>query len=118
VLVSADTVAWDVEGTITQKSLYGVARDEHQLVTVGVEGVILRGQAGPLAIIDYRRVNGTNSLILSGPPGSTVTVQASENIRTWSNLATQQFLDNNGRLVFLDTRNTTPSRQTFRGRMP
>jgi len=33
--------------TLTRKNLYGAATDSRQLVTVGVEGVILRSQIIP-----------------------------------------------------------------------
>lgn len=115
VLASGDMRDWENEGTVTQKSLYGAVSDAHQLVTVGVEGVILRGQAGPLTILDYRRIGRTNALALSGPPGRSVTIQSSEDIGAWTNLAALEFLDDNGLLLFLDNGSNTSPRLIFRG---
>jgi len=118
VLVSTNTESWHEEGTITQKSLLGAVSDVHQLISVGVEGVILRGQSGPLTILDYRRIDGTNALAVSGPPGRSVTIQASEDTRAWSNLATVEILANNGLLLFMDSPTNPPPHQIFRAATP
>ncbi|MDH7504502.1 MAG: hypothetical protein QHJ82_17565, partial [Verrucomicrobiota bacterium] len=118
VLVSTNAQSWQAEHTITQKSLLGVASDRHQLITVGVEGVILRGQPGPLSILDYTRIDGTNTFAISGPPGRSVTIQASENSRDWSNLGTVEILANNGLLLFMDSPTNPPTHQIFRAVTP
>lgn len=118
VLVSTNVQSWQEEGTITQKSLLGVVSDRHQLITVGVEGIILRGQPGPLTILDYSRIDGTNALAVSGPPGRPVTIQASEDTRNWSNLATVEILGNNGLLLFMDSPTNPPPHQIFRAVTP
>ncbi len=47
VLTSRDGIAWGLEPFFTSKSLYGCATREGQLITVGVEGAILRNQILP-----------------------------------------------------------------------
>ncbi|MBN2507564.1 MAG: hypothetical protein JXQ71_12805, partial [Verrucomicrobia bacterium] len=66
VLASTDLDQWTFQGTLTkQKALYGAATDGRQLVTVGVEGAILRSSVvpdlTPIEILAFSRIAGTNA---------------------------------------------------------
>jgi hypothetical protein len=72
VLSSPDTVTWTADPTlITGKSLYAATTLHGQLITAGVEGVILRAQIGPfpepVTLANYPKLE-TEQLFLS--PGA------------------------------------------------
>lgn len=117
VLVSPDATNWTSVGSITQKSLYAMASDRNQLITVGIEGLILRGQPGPLVILDYQRVQGTNAFQLSGPPGRQLQLEMAPGVSVWTNLAQARFLNNSGSLILGEARANPPPQASFRGRV-
>lgn len=118
VLVSTNKATWGTERTITQKSLFGVVSDSHQLVAVGVEGVILRGQTGPLIILDYRRSAPTNTFAFSSLPGRSLLVQSCEVIPNWSDTAVLKVLDNRGLLLHVGVSTNSPPHELFRAMIP
>jgi hypothetical protein len=116
VLASTNGITWSSLGTITQKSLFAAAADtfRHQLVTVGIEGAILRAQPGPLAFLQYAHAAGTNSFAISGTPGRKFTLERSSDLATWTNLATLELVDNSGEVVFEEERTNAPPTEFYR----
>ena len=102
-------------GTVTRKSLYGVATDSRQLVTVGVEGIILRSPVlpdlTPINILSYSRLvtPGTsvaqNLFLLAGKPDQRFTLDYTSSLtRTgWTTGPQLEFYDNGGTLYYLET---------------
>jgi len=116
VLASTNGMSWSSVGTITKKSLFAAATDafSHQLVTVGIEGAILRAQPAPLAFLQYSRAQGTNFFAISGTPGRKFSLERSANLTTWTNLATLELLDNSGEVVFQEERTNAPPAESYR----
>jgi photosystem II stability/assembly factor-like uncharacterized protein len=90
VLVSSNAVDWASVGTITGKSLYGLATRNSQLVTVGVEGVILRAlldTAAPVQIASYDHEPCPDARVdrfrFRGHVDQSFTLEASEDLRVW-----------------------------------
>jgi len=116
VVASADATNWTNVPIITQKSLYGAVADHRQLITVGVEGVILRGQPGPFTFQDYRRSQTTNTFRVSGLPGRRFSIDTSTELTDWSGLIDGQLLDNSGSVLVQESRNYTRPREFYRAR--
>jgi len=115
---SPDGAVWSPVEVITQSSLFSAVAAQHQLVVVGTEGVILRGQPAPLNILGYARTQGTNLFRISGVPGSQLTLQRTEDLLSWTNLAQLQLLDNTGVGIVQDARTNPPPRETYRAAQP
>ena len=115
---SPDGAVWAHVAVITQSSLFSAVAAQHQLVVVGTEGVILRGQPAPLNILGYARTQGTNLFRISGVPGSQLTLQRTEDLLSWTNLAQLQLLDNTGVGIVQDARTNPPPRETYRAAQP
>jgi hypothetical protein len=115
VLASPDATNWSSVSIITQKSLYAAVADHRQLITVGIDGIILRGQLGPFAFLDYRRSQPTNTFQLSGLPGRLFRVDASPQLTEWNPWRAGQFLDNSGSVLVQESRTNAP-REFYRAR--
>lgn len=119
VLASRNTVDWLSVPGVTQKSLYAMLTTPHQAIIAGVEGILLRAQAGPLVFWDYRRSAGTNTFQLSGTPGHSFQLQSSVDCAGWESGPVLEFLDNTGTVILEQADSVRPPSpgRVFRGRM-
>jgi len=131
VLTSTNAVNWASVGAITRKNLYAAATDSRQLVTVGIEGVILRSQVVPhtnaVRILSYDHVstNGAfgkimqNVFLFGGKTDQQFTLDYRANFETnaWITGPQLEFFDGSGTLFYLETLTTTnpPLREFYRG---
>jgi len=87
VLTSTNLTTWSSAGTITAKSLEGVASQNGQLVAVGFEGTILRSQiepvTSPIYIYNYQLVDKYNIFSVAGTVDEMFTLDSSTNLTTW-----------------------------------
>jgi hypothetical protein len=119
VLASSNALDWVSIGTITDKSLYGVAGHGGQLVLAGVEGAILRSQVipnlEPVRILNYSRRDQQNLYLFVGQPDQRFTLDQSINLDHWITGPTLEFLDNSGTLLFLqNVMSNAPPAQFYR----
>jgi hypothetical protein len=133
VLTSTNAVNWFPAGIITRKNLYAAATDSHQLVTVGIEGVILRSQVVPntnaVRILSYDHVSNQgpfgkivqNLYLFGGKTDQQFTLDYRANFETniWTTGPQLEFFDGSGTLFYLETLTTTnPSpREFYRARL-
>jgi hypothetical protein len=117
VLSSPDAVAWTDRGTITGKSLFAAASDAGMLVTVGVEGVILRSQIVPLdapvGFLQFPRKAEESVFLFSGRPGQRFTLERSHSLPAW-NPGPVLEIDNSGTLLHVDSGTNATNQQFFR----
>jgi len=118
VLLSTNAVNWTSIGTITEKSLYGVAHNgAGQLVVGGVEGAILRSQVipdlSPVKFLDFAREGTQNLYLFSGKPDQRFRLDRSSWLTNWSMGQTLEFLDSSGTLLFLDNTGTNAPPRAF-----
>lgn len=115
-LSSSNAVDWVDLGTITLKSLYGAATDSQKLITLGVEGIILRSPVvpdlTPVEILSYARVASTNSpwlvqnlFLFGGKTDQRFTLDYRVGFETnvWVTGPQLEFLDPSGTLYYLET---------------
>jgi photosystem II stability/assembly factor-like uncharacterized protein len=119
VLSSADLETWTDMGTLTLKSLYGAATDSKQLVTVGVEGIILRSQVvpdlAPVTILNYDRIstNGAapayNVFLFGGKVDQRFSLDSRTNLvgSAWTPGPELEFTDSSGTLYYVETMTDT-----------
>ncbi len=115
VLASSDLAKWTNMGTLTQKTLFGLATDSRQLVSVGVEGVILRAAVlpdpTPISILRYTRFPGDDGLTVQnlflfvGKPDQQFTLDYRSDLTTnrWVSGPALEFYDSDGTLYYLET---------------
>jgi len=104
-LASASTLTWTNAGTLTEKSLYGLATDGNgQLVAAGLEGVILRTQLTPLMdpvkFLDFGAADGEQVFLLSAKPDVRFALQQSTNLVDWVEGLKLEILDPSGTILF------------------
>ncbi|MBM3831777.1 MAG: hypothetical protein FJ403_00580 [Verrucomicrobia bacterium] len=121
VLSSSDAMNWTSIGTITQKSLYAAAHDgAGQLVTVGIEGIILRSQvttqSGPVTFLQFPRQATQNRFIFKGQAGQTFSLDRSTDLVNWLTGPQLTITDPSGVLIHHDSGNNAASAQFFRGK--
>jgi hypothetical protein len=130
VLTSTNGVNWFNGGTITRKNLYAAATDSRQLVTVGIEGVVLRSQVVPITnavrILSYDHVSTfgasgktvQNIFLFGGRTDQRFTLDYRTNFETntWVTGPLLEFFDGSGTLFYLETLTTTnpPPREFYR----
>jgi hypothetical protein len=128
-LSSSNAVDWVDRGAITLKSLYSAATDSQRLITLGVEGVILRSPVvpdlTPVEILSYARVTNTNfpalvqNLFLFGGKTDqrfTLDYRAGFETNLWITGPQLEFLDPSGTLYYLETVQATnaPGKEFYR----
>ncbi len=143
VLASTNLVDWRAIGTVTKKALYGALSFQHQLLAVGVEGVILRGQRQPVNVLRLTRQEGgrvyetpptetsgrpqppvsptsgtTNFVVLSVLPGSVLDLEYAPNLTDWGGLGSSQVLENSGGVWWEHSTNLHPGSGSYRGVVP
>jgi hypothetical protein len=120
VLASTNLTSWTSIGTITEKSLYGVAHNgQGQLVVAGVEGAIIRSQVipdlSPVRFLDFSRSTNQNVFSMAGKPDQRFRLESSTSLTNWSEGPVFEFLDGSGTLLFLqDTGTNPPPREFYR----
>jgi hypothetical protein len=118
VLASTNAIAWTNIGTITEKSLYGVAHDGRgQLVVAGVEGAIIRSRVlpdlSPVEFIDFSRATNHNLFLIAGKPDQRFRIDRSSFWTNWAHGPILEFLDSSGTLLFLENTGTNPPPREF-----
>ena len=123
VLTSPDLVLWEAKGTITGLSLYGALANEGQLLSVGLEGIILRKEIVPRTtpiLIRWERVAAadggvTNNFSFRGFPGQRFSLDRSVNLKTWEPGPDLELLDGSGVLEYSNT--TRAEREFYRAKL-
>jgi hypothetical protein len=117
VLASTNFVDWTNTGTITPLSLYGAATQNGQLVTVGLQGSILRSQVipdlTPPDIVSYTLASGENIFLVAGDPDQEFTLDSSTNLLNWVTGPLLDLIYGSGTLVFFFSQPTNPPPATF-----
>ena len=117
VLTSSDAMTWSDRGTITGKSLFGAATAGGMLVTVGVEGIILRSQVAavttPIQFLRYPARAEESVFLFAGQTGQRFTLERSADLRSWT-AGPNLELDTSGTLLFLDGGTNNAPYQFFR----
>ena len=123
VLASANAVTWTNIGTITRKSLYGLAANgTGQIVVVGSEGAIIRSQAlpatTPVHIREYTRTAGNNLFLFTGQPDQRFLLQDTTTLTNWLEGPPLEFLDSTGTLLYFETaKPDAPPRRYYRANL-
>jgi hypothetical protein len=117
VVLSTNAVAWTNIGTITQKSLYGVAGNNGQVVMAGIEGVALRSpftaRTNPISFVGIDRKSGQNLLLIAGKTDQKFMIQRSQTLTNWTDGITLELLDRSGTLLFLENADTNSLSSEF-----
>lgn len=104
ILASADTVTWVSPGTSTQKSLYGLASHNGQMVAVGLEGVALRTPLatplGAVKFLNFNQADAEDVFLIQAPIDQKFTLSYSTNLVDWESGFTYEMLDRSGTFLF------------------
>lgn len=106
VLTSTNFTNWTNIGTITTKSLDGVATQNGQLVVVvvGFEGTILRSQIVPVTtpvnFTEYEQSDGYNIFSVAGTVNQQFTLDSSTNLLNWITGPVLNLIYGDGTLIF------------------
>ena len=117
VYTSSNAVDWVGHRGLTKQHLYGAASDSRQLVSVGVEGIILRSQIvpdnSPITILSYDRGPTTNQFgiflanlyLFGGKPDQKFTLdrRVAFDTNSWATGPQLEFFDGSGTLFYLET---------------
>ena len=117
-LTSLDLASWEAKRAVTGLSLYGAMANAGQLLTVGLEGIILRKQivprSNPILIRWERRIaidgEVTNQFGFRGFPGQRFSLDRSPDLKSWELGPELELLDGSG---VLEYSNTTKALQEF-----
>jgi hypothetical protein len=125
VLASTNTSDWIDLGTLTQKSLYGLATRNGQLVAVGVEGVIIRSQIvpilDPVRFLDFAHTSEHNLFLVAGQPDQRFTIDRNRDLSVatstnWISGPVLEFTDSSGTTLYLEESPTNaPDHLFYRG---
>ncbi|MGB0579181.1 MAG: hypothetical protein ACPGVU_05710 [Limisphaerales bacterium] len=125
---STNVSNWETKPMITSKSLYSITSHDGQLLTSGVEGVVLRSRAVPntneIEFAGFLLETDTNNVVESvmlfaGDPDQKFNLDYTDHLKpttTWTNAAQFEITDAQGFLFFtgiLGT-NSTPSSRIYR----
>lgn len=117
VLSSPDTVTWVEQGTITAKSLFAAASHAGMLVTVGIEGIILRSQVAaadaPVQFVRFPTRPGEATFLFSGQAGQKFTLDRSTNLQFWVTGPLLE-IEQSGTLLHSDGNSNASPQQFFR----
>ena len=118
-LTSTNASEWTALEGITGKSLYGLAGRGFQLVSVGVEGIILRAPLEPLPpaqILGYEHRECPDARVdrfhLGGTVDQRVALEVSEDLRTWRRVDAFEFYNSRLEPELIRT-NAPPARAEF-----
>ncbi len=117
-LTSSDLENWKSKSVITGLSLYGAMAIDGQLLSVGLEGILLRKQIVPRStpiLIRWNRKAGnggefSNQFVFRGFPGQRFTLDRSPDLKQWENGPELELIDGAG---VLEYSNTTKAPQEF-----
>ena len=123
VLTSSNLESWHAKGTITGLSLYGALANGGQLLSVGLEGIILRKEIIPRTtpiLIRWDRavaVDGgiTNNFGFRGFPGQRFSLDRSPDLKTWEPGPNLELIDGSGVLEYSNT--TRAVREFYRAKL-
>lgn len=125
VLASTNSLQWTNLGALTQKSLFGAATHNGQLVLAGVEGAILRAQivprTNPPVFLRFAVTAPTNATVhrlflVGGELDQRILIERSLNLREWTNGPAAEVLDSSGTVLLLDDA-PRQAREFFRARL-
>jgi hypothetical protein len=119
ILASTNLVDWQHLGCSTEKSLFGLAASEGRLITVGVEGAILRCQVipdpTPVRFADFTRQDTANLFTMQGKPDQRFTIDATASLTNWITGPTFEFQDPSGLMLILQPTGTnSPASEFYR----
>lgn len=119
VLTSEDAVTWTADSSIiTGKSLYAATTLREQLITAGVEGVILRSQIGvfpePVQISNFPRSETEQLFLFAGSPDQRFRLDRGPALTEWSPETELEITDPSGTLLYLSPLTNAPASQFFR----
>ena len=123
VLTSSDLVSWESKSSITGLSLYGALGNDGQLLSVGLEGVVLRKQIVPRSspiLVRWGRLKGegvgfTNQFVFRGFPGQRFTLDRSSNLKDWETGPEMELIDGSGVLEYSNS--TKENKEFYRARL-
>ena len=123
VLTSPDLESWEAKGTISGLSLYGALANDGQLLSVGLEGIILRKEivprTTPILIRWVRTIAAdgeiTNSFGFRGFPGQRFSLDRSADLKTWESGPDLELLDGSGVLEYSNT--SSAAREFYRAKL-
>ena len=115
---STNLTSWTNIGTITEKSLYGAATQNGQLVIVGIEGVIIRRQLIPeqssVDFLGFSRAAGVNVFSVAGQPDQQFTLDSTTNLMNWATGPLLELIYSSGTLIFIQNTGTNAPCQFYR----
>lgn len=119
VLSSPDADTWTLDPTlITGKSLYAATTLRGQLITAGVEGVILRAQIGPfpepVTVANYPKLDTEQLFLFLGAPDQAFRLDRGDSVTDWRPETNLEITDPSGALLYLSGATNHPDRQFFR----
>ena len=102
---SSDTINWDTTTLPSSRSIYGIAASHSQAIAVGLEGLILRRQFGPILtpvnFFEYSYMDGLNRFVFGGSPDQFFALQRTEELDgSWQTVAELEIVKANGTLNF------------------
>ena len=123
VLTSSDLVSWKSKSSITGLSLYGALGNDGQLISVGLEGVVLRKQIVPRSspiLIRWDQLEGEgvgfiNEFVFRGFPGQRFTLDRSSNLKDWETGPEMELIDGSGVLEYSNL--TKENKEFYRVRL-
>ena len=123
VLTSPDLESWEAKGTISGLSLYGALANDGQLLSVGLEGIILRKEIVPRTtpiLIRWERAVAadggiTNNFGFQGFPGQRFSLDRSADLKTWEPGPDLELLDGSGVLEYSNT--SSAAREFYRAKL-
>ena len=123
VLTSPDLESWEAKGTISGLSLYGALANDGQLLSVGLEGIILRKEIVPRTtpiLIRWERAVAadggiTNNFGFQGFPGQRFSLDRSPDLKTWEPGPDLELLDGSGVLEYSNT--SSAAREFYRTKL-
>ena len=123
VLTSSDLVNWESKSSVSTLSLYGALGNDGQLLSVGLEGVVLRKQIVPRSspiLLRWDRsvsVDGgfTNQFVFRGFPGQRFTLDRSVDLYQWETGPQMELIDGSGVLEYSNS--TKANKEFYRARL-
>ena len=123
VLMSSDLVKWESKSSVSTLSLYGALGNDGQLISVGLEGVVLRKQIVPRSSPILLRwdcsvsVDGefTNKFVFRGFPGQRFTLDRSVDLYKWETGPQMELIDGSGVLEYSNS--TKANKEFYRARL-
>jgi hypothetical protein len=121
VLSSADAVTWAPLAVPTSRSLYGVVSDGQQLITAGLEGMILRTQlvpfTTPVNFLSYGQEDGISVFLFGGQTDQRFALETKARLsEPWTLLDTLELVEDGGTLIYQRPTGNSPAR-FFRTRL-